>query len=172
MTTLFKDSPRRWLASLLSSYRSQAGQTLLELALLLPIFLLLALGVIEFGRYAYIGILVGNAARAGAAYGMQSLPQSVDTTGITTAAGNDFTNNGQSLTNLAVSSTVACGCDGSGTVAAASCTGVGAGSCAAGHWVVVLSVTASGTFSSLFNYPGIPASITVSRTSTMRVALI
>jgi len=159
----------RWLGKI---RHSQSGQSLLELAFLVPMLLLLALGVIEVGRYAYIGILVGNAARAGTAYGAQSLPQSVDTAGISNAASNDFQNNGQNVSNLTISSSVSCGCDGSGTVAAAACTGTGAGTCASGHWVVILSVTASGTFSSLFNYPGIPASISVSRTSTMRVALI
>ena len=68
---------------------------MLEVALLLPVLLILALGVIELGRYMYISILVGNAAHAGAAYGAQSLPLSVDTTGIQTAADNDFQNNGQ-----------------------------------------------------------------------------
>lgn len=152
--------------------RWQAGQSLLELALLVPLLVLLALGVVEVGRYAYIAILVGNAARAGTAYGAQSLPQSVDTVGIINAADNDFQNNGQNVSNLTVTSSVSCGCDSSGTVAAAACTGTGAGICASGHWVVIVSVTTSGTFSSLFNYPGIPTSITVSRTSTMRVALI
>lgn len=152
--------------------RRQSGQSLLELAFLVPVLLLLALGVIEVGRYAYIGILVGNAARAGAAYGTQSLPQSVDTVGITTAADNDFQNNGQSVSTLTITSAVSCGCDGNGSLAAAACTGAGAGTCASGHWVVILSVTASGTFASLFNYPGIPSSVTLSRTSSMRVALI
>ncbi len=46
----------------------ESGQTLLEIALLLPMLVLLALGVVEFGRYGYIGILVANAARAGTAY--------------------------------------------------------------------------------------------------------
>jgi len=149
----------------------QSGQSLVEVALMLPFLLLLLLGVIEIGRYAYVGILVGNAARAGAAYGVQSLAQSVDTVGITNAADSDFQNNGQSVSNLTVSSSVACGCDSSGTVAAAACTGVGAGICASGHWTVTVTVTTSGTFSSLFSYPGIPASISVSRVSTMRVNL-
>jgi hypothetical protein len=35
--------------------------------------------------------------------------------------------------------------------------------------VVTVSVTASGTFNSLFSYPGIPTSIALSKTSTMRV---
>jgi Flp pilus assembly protein TadG len=149
----------------------QSGQSLLELAFLVPVLLLLALGVIEVGRYAYIAILVGNAAHAGAIYGSQSLPQSNDPL-IVTAARNDFKSNGQLASSLAVTYFATCGCDSSGTVATAACTGVGAGTCASGHWVVLLSVTASGTFSSLFNYPGIPASITVSRISTMRVAQI
>jgi Flp pilus assembly protein TadG len=152
---------------------SQRGQAMLEVALLLPVLLILALGVIELGRYAYIGILVGNAARAGAAYGAQSLPQSVDTTGIQTAADNDFQNNGQNASSLSVTNSVACGCDSSGTVTTQGCTtstNPTAGACASGHWVVMESVTASGAFSSLFNYPGIPQSISISRTATLRVA--
>jgi hypothetical protein len=38
-----------------------------------------------------------------------------------------------------------------------------------GHWVVMVSVKAAGTFTSLFKYPGIPGSITVTQTATMRV---
>ena len=151
--------------------RRCAGQSLIEVALMLPFILLLLLGVIEIGRYAYISILVGNAARAGASYGVQSVVRSADTAGISNAAHNDFQNNGQNAAGLAVSSSTSCGCDGSGTVAPFSCTGNGAGVCASGHWTVTLTVTASGTFSSLFNYPGIASSITVTKVSTMRVNL-
>jgi Flp pilus assembly protein TadG len=137
--------------------------------------LALLLGVIELGRYAYISILIGNAARAGAAYGAQSLPQSVDTTGIQTAAGNDFKNNGQNVSNLTVSSVTSCGCDNSGTITGFACStsaNLAAGTCTPGHWVVMVSVTASGTFNSLFNYPGIPKSLTISNTATLRVPQI
>jgi Flp pilus assembly protein TadG len=152
--------------------RSQSGQSLVEVALLTPILLALLVGGIELGRYAYISILVGNAARSGAAYGAQSLPQSVDTTDIQTAADNDFQNNGQNINTLTITSTTSCGCDSGGTTTLAGCSTANnstAGTCAAGHWVVMVSVTASGTFNSLFSYPGIPKSITVSRTSTLRV---
>ena len=149
----------------------QSGQSLVEVALMLPFILLLLLGVIEMGRFAYISILIGNAARAGAAYGSQGLVQSVETGAITTAADNDFQNNGQSVANLTISSFVSCGCDSSGTVATQACTGTGAGTCAAGHWTVTLTVTATGSFNSLFNYPGIPSSINVTRSSIMRVNL-
>ena len=156
---------------LVNRERRQSGQSLLEVALMLPFLLLLLLGVIEIGRYAYIGILVGNAARAGAAYGAQSNAQSVDTAGIHNASLNDFMNNGQGA-NLTVASSVTCGCDSAGVVTTAGCsaaTNPTAGTCAAGHWVVVLTVTASGTYSSLFNYPGIPTSISVSKAAAIRV---
>jgi Flp pilus assembly protein TadG len=152
--------------------RSQSGQSLVEVALLTPLLLALLIGGIELGRYAYISILVGNAARAGAAYGAQSLPQSVDTADIKTAADNDFKNNGQNVNTLTVTSTTSCGCDSGGTTTSAVCSTTSnpsAGTCAAGHWVVMVSVTASGTYNSLFSYPGIPSSISVSKTSTMRV---
>jgi Flp pilus assembly protein TadG len=159
------------------SHKRQRGQALVELAFLLPALLLLLIGVIEIGRYAYIAILVGNAARAGTAYGAQSLPQSVDTTGITAAAVADFTNNGQNPAKLqvpAANQVTTCGCDSSGSVVTAICDpkiNSSAGTCTGGaHWIVTLSVTAQGTFNSLFSYPGIPASLTISRTSSMRVA--
>jgi Flp pilus assembly protein TadG len=154
---------------------SPSGQSLLEVALLTPMLLALLLGVIELGRYAYFSILVGNAARAGAAYGAQNLVLSVDIPGIQTAANNDFQNNGQNTSNLLVTPpSTSCGCDSDGSVTpASSCSTAAdptAGTCPSGHWVVMVSVTASGTINLLFNYPGIPKSLTVSNTATLRVA--
>jgi Flp pilus assembly protein TadG len=156
--------------------RSQSGQSLLEVALLTPLLLTLLLGTIDLGRYGYAGILVGNAARAGAAYGAQSLTLSVNPTGIQDAANNDYNKfqvNGQNVSTLTVSSSVSCGCDSGGTVTPAACSTTinpSAGKCGSGHWVVMVSVTATDTFNALFKYPGIPSPITISRTATMRVA--
>jgi Flp pilus assembly protein TadG len=152
---------------------SPSGQSLLEVALLTPMLLALLLGAIEIGRYAYISILVGSAARTGAAYGAQNLVLSVDIPGIQTAANNDFQNNGQNTSILKVSSATSCGCDSNGTITGVACSTKGnstAGTCGSGHWVVMVSVTASGTFQSLFNYPGIPKLPIVSNTATLRVA--
>ena len=149
----------------------ESGQALIEIALLLPVLMLLTLGIIELGRYAFVSILVGNAARAGTAYGTQSLPQSVDTVGIQRAAGNDFRNNGQDPQNLSVISTVSCGCDVGGGIVSAPCTGSGAGVCTTGRWVAVLSVTASSTFVPLFTYSGIQ-SVALIRTSAVRVRAV
>ncbi len=156
-----------------TNLRRESGQSLLEVALVTPLLLILLVGTIELGRYAYIGILVGNAARAGAAYGAQGLAYSASTTGIKTAAQSDFQNNGPNVSTLAVTSNTSCGCDSNGTITSASCdakTNANAGSCNTGHWVVMVSVGASGTFSPLFKYPGVSQTITISRTCTMRVA--
>lgn len=173
---------RELKASGAGSPRRQGGQALIELAFLMPILVGLCVGGIEFGRYAYVGILIGNAARGGAAYGSQTLPHSVDTTGIANAAKYDFAGttsgstktNGQLVSKLTVTSAVSCGCDSAGSITASSCdpdVNPNAGKCTGGaHWVIVLSVTASGTFNALFNYPWVPTSITVTRTSSMRVA--
>src|SRR5262245_21571803 len=95
----------------------QSGQALVELALALPILLLLALGVVEIGRYAYISSLIGNAAHAGAVYGSQGT-WSTDPTAIQKAAQFDYAGgtasgskgNGMDVTSLTVTSTTACGC--------------------------------------------------------------
>lgn len=162
-------------------HRSQAGQSLVEVALVTPLLLAMLLGAVELGRYAYLSILVGNAAHAGASYGSQGLLQSADTTGITTAADNDYQNNGQNVSTLTVTSNISCGCDLGGTVTyqgqttSACSTGGNAAldtTCSGGTggaYVVMVSVTATATFHSMFQYPWIPSTITVTKTSTLRV---
>jgi Flp pilus assembly protein TadG len=153
----------------------QAGQALVELALVLPMVLLLLLGVIEIGRYAYISILVGNAAHAGAVYGAQGFSKAkINNPDITTAARNDFASNGLDPTALTVDSFPTCGCDIGGTISvdnAANCdpTGTAPPPCA-GNWAVTIHVTAHNAYTGLFNYPGIPASLQLSSTASMRVS--
>ncbi len=65
------------------------GQSLVELAFVVPLLLLLLVGIIEIGRFAFYSILVSNAARAGAQYGAQSLASASDTVGIAAAANRD-----------------------------------------------------------------------------------
>lgn len=156
----------------------QSGQSLVEVALVTPLILAVLLGAIELGRYAYFSILVGNAAHAGALYGAQGVGPASSTAGITLAADNDFQNNGQPVSILTVSSTDGCGCDNGGTYTSLGTTTTACSAASidpttacsgAGHWVVLVSVTASAQFQSLFKYPWIPQQITVTRTSTMRV---
>jgi|SRR5579871_2638037 len=136
-----------------------SGQTVVELALLMPLLLVLLLGVIEIGRYAYFDILVSNAARAGAQYGAQSLIQAADIAGIQQAAHND------GLAAMTITTQQQCGCS-SGAL----------GGCPTGGVcpvpLVYVQVTATDTYSSLFNFRWlpIPTQMTLTSTVTMRVS--
>lgn len=147
-------------------FGSASGQSLVEMSVLVPMLLLILLGAIELGRYAYSGILLANAARAGAGYGSQSQFTAADLPGITAAVCNDF--QGASTCGLTVSKSYLCQCDSAGTIGSSiDCT---SGTCSAGQREVVsLEVTVTGTFDSLFKYPGIPQSITVTKTAIMRI---
>jgi Flp pilus assembly protein TadG len=50
------------------SRRDERGTAIVELALTLPIFLLLTLGAIDFGRAVYVQTILGNAARDAARF--------------------------------------------------------------------------------------------------------
>jgi Flp pilus assembly protein TadG len=74
------------------SGRQEDGQSLVELALVVPLFILLLVGSAEFARLAWVTILTSNAARAGASFGAHSLENSVNTAGIQAAAAADSIN--------------------------------------------------------------------------------
>lgn len=177
-----REGSERSMRRQLRIFHSQSGQSLVEVALVTPLLLAMLLGAIELGRYAYLSILVGNAAHAGAMYGAQGHLQAADTAGIQLAADNDFQNNGQLVSTLTVTSYDSCGCDNGGTITyqgqtTLACTTSGnaaldttCGGNSAANYVVMVSVTATAKFQTIFGYPWIPSPITVSRTSTMRVA--
>ena len=144
----------------------EKGQSILEISIALPLLLLLMLGAIELGRYAYYSILVYNAARAGAQFGAQSMMTAGDTAGIQSAAVNDAQNVIQASD---VGVTELCGCASASLSACSSATGA-TGCSTPNHGLVYVQVTTQGTFHSLFNYPGIPPSITLNGKATERVA--
>jgi Flp pilus assembly protein TadG len=143
----------------------ERGTAIVELALLLPLLMLLMLGMIELGRFIYFGILVGNAAHAGAQFGAQSLIYEGDFTGMESAAQNDAQNMNIPLFTPTASDYCQCW---DGTTATAATCGT---TCPSGStmqtWV---SVTGTGQYQPLFNYPGLPTSWTVTRTANMLVA--
>src|ERR1700758_508000 len=73
-------------------FADNQGHGLVELAVVLPVFLLLLLGAAEYGRLSYVGVEVTNAAYAGAAYGSQNHATASDDTGMTVAATNEGAN--------------------------------------------------------------------------------
>lgn len=157
---------------------SERAQSLVELALLTPLLLILIIGVVEMGRYASLGILVGNAARAGAQYGAQNFAHAADITNIQCAVQNESLTTAPTCpssnpTGLTATTSPVCGCDNGGTITAIACSSTCSGS---SHMVVSVQVTASGTFNPIFNYTRplfgyltVP-SLTISRTATERIA--
>jgi Flp pilus assembly protein TadG len=145
-----------------SSRRRERGAALVELALATPLLAVLIVGAVDFARIFYLAMQVTNAARAGAQYGSTSTlpfvaanvktkaesasPQIAPYT-VATPVESCFcmTNTGGST---AQTCTVACG---SGT-----------------HKAVFITVTASKAFSPVMRFPGIPSSLTITRTVTLR----
>ena len=66
-----------------ATLRQQRGATLVEYALVIPIFLLLVIGILEFGRAIFTYNTLANAAREGARYG---IIHPGDTAGVENAA--------------------------------------------------------------------------------------
>jgi len=128
-----------------------AGQALVETALVFPMLVALFLGAAEFARVAYAAIEVANAARAGVQYGAQSGSTASDSTGIATAASND----GANVTGLTTTSSIACICS-DGT--ASTCANT---DCASSHIEETLTVNTQATIDPLIHVPGLPRTYTV-----------
>lgn len=147
---------------MLRATHSQRGTALVEFAIVLPVLMLLLLGVVEAGRYAYFSILVGNAARAGVQYGAQNSVTAYDTAGMTAAAQADGRN---AIAALTVTPANFCQCWNGSTGSAVDCSGT----CTTGHLLKYVSVTVSGKIDPLFQYPLLPSSLTVTQTATMEL---
>jgi Flp pilus assembly pilin Flp len=143
----------------------EAGSSMVEFAVVLPLLLVLLVGIVDFGRYMYAGIELGNAARAGVQYGARSALTAVDTAGMESAARSDARD--ISLSNVAAS--YLCSCHGS-PGAAVPCDGL-PDPClpAADYRELHVTVIAQGAFAPLISYPGFQG-IAISRTSTQLVS--
>lgn len=65
------------LAKHASQTRLRRGSAAVELVLILPLFVTIVLGAVDFGRFAYNYIAVSNAARAAASYAMMNPPSDI-----------------------------------------------------------------------------------------------
>jgi len=136
------------------------GQAIAELSLIAPLLILLLIGLVEVGRFADLSIMVGNAARAGVQYGAQNLVTAADTTGMQNAA----TADAQNVAGITATASSFCKCaDGS----ASTCQPT---DCSANHRLTYVTVTTTGTFTSLVHFAKIQPSITIGSSATMRVA--
>jgi Flp pilus assembly protein TadG len=139
--------------------RGDAGQSLAEMAMLLPLLLLMLLGVIDLGRLAYIAIQVTGAARAGVMYGAQSQATARDSAGMQAAAQND-----SDVSLATVTGVRTCRCSG-GTVDIPRNASCGTGQ----RMITYVTVTAAADYAPLIPYPGVPGAVRVTRAASMRV---
>jgi Flp pilus assembly protein TadG len=144
----------------------EQGQALVEMALVIPLLLLMLVGVIEFGRIAYFSIEVSNAAHAGVQYGAQSRASAADNAGMVQAALND----GQNVSGLIATASHSCVCS-NGSATPPSAPNCALSDCSSGQRLTVyVQVNTSATVSPLIQYPGVPASFSLSGQAIMRVA--
>jgi Flp pilus assembly protein TadG len=144
--------------------RDDSGTSLIEFALVLPVFAFLLVGMIEVGRYAYFAILASHAARAGVQYAAQTTQTAADANSNGPATRSAALADAQNLSTFTVHSSITCTINGQ----ASTCPQNTANSVPA-NLVYYVQVQVSGTFHSLLNYPGIPSSIPISATAVMPV---
>lgn len=135
----------------------QRGTALVELALVLPLLLVLLAGIADYGRALSMATAVANAARVGAQYAISSPPRETDTAGIRSAV----IDSAPSFSGLTVTSTRSCQCPGSSSV---SC----GGSCGSGSMLTYVQVTVTATSSAIFSYSGLPFTGKITGQATMR----
>jgi hypothetical protein len=147
--------------------RSQRGASLVELAIVIPFLVLLALGAIDFGRAFYLSIEVANAARAGVQYGAAN-GNLTNFAGMETAANADaFDVPG----GVAPNAVWGCECS-DGSTSSQNCSPVP--TCPGGasgpiYLVDYVQVYTSATYTPLIPWPGIPLSIPMSSQAKMRL---
>ncbi len=141
--------------------KSERGGALIELAVVLPVLILVAIGVMDYGRVFYTSIAVSNAARAGAEWGSYSEGARSDKF----AEMGDFAKlEGAQAATITVTANRVCRC-GLTVVTCSSTSDCGGGYGPAAEFV---EVTASKTVTLFLKYPGLPTSIPISRTATFR----
>ncbi len=139
---------------------NEGGQALVELALVMPIFVLLLIGAAEFARLAYASIEVSNAARAGIQYGAQNRITAMDISGMAQAAAND----GSNITSLQATASNFCVCSNGTSITCANA----AANCTA-RILEYVQVNTSAVVNPLFYCPGLPKTFTLQGQATMRV---
>lgn len=139
--------------------RREKGSALVELAIALPIIILLAIGVADFGRMFFTGIAVANAARAAAEYGSTKVTSMSDTSKVN-QAGRDEAGD---ISGVLVTSEQFCRCPDGTTPDCA-------GTCPSPYtWTeVFVKAKATKTFSLILHYPGIPQTLTFTDSATFR----
>lgn len=145
--------------------RESAGQSLIELALVLPLFLLILLGAAEIANFAWSSIEVSNAARAAVQYAAQNHTTASDTVGIGNAIKGDTAN----LTSVTWTSSISCVCA-TGVAKASIACATGLVTCPSPSTILeYVQVNTSAVVNPLIRYPGLPKTFTALGQATMEV---
>jgi len=154
---------------LLDAQNSEEGSALVELALSLPVLLVMLLGAAEFARLAYASIEVVNSAHAAAIYASSSHAALSDSPGITNAAGTDSGNLTGSNAIQVTSVSSSCSCSDT-SVSPSSCSDNS--TCFNAHVAMITTVTVQtkSTFSPVIKMPGSAASFNLYGNSSQVVS--
>lgn len=150
--------------------KNQAGAALVEAALTGPFLVLLLLGVVEFGRVAYIAIETSNAAKAAVAYGSQTQITASDTPGMQSTAQLEASGLASQNVSLSVNTTANCSCSSpdTGTTPFA-CAGASISACANPSFVEqTLNVTVTATFYPIVHVGNWPGPFTITGTAVQK----
>jgi Flp pilus assembly protein TadG len=151
--------PRR--ISLRAILGDATGSSLVELALMVPVFTALLIGAAEFAALEFDGIEVSNAARAGVAYGSQSAATASDLSGMQAAALND----GPDVPGLNASAIQFWSCANAPSIQYTSIP-----TCSTGNRVLhYVQVTTSAKITPSIHLPGLPTAFNLNGLAIMRV---
>lgn len=153
----------------LNRHHDQSGQGSVELALCLPVFLLLIAGTAEIANIAWASVQLNNAAHAGAQFGSLNHANADNPSQIETAAQNEapFT------ITFPTAPAQTCVCtDGSGTPQPTrGCTLDATTGCPSPTYTmqIMLQVSVQAVVKPIVHYPGLPASYTMNATANTPV---
>ncbi len=148
---------------LLRRNNRESGASLVELAIILPLLLLVVVGAADFGRAYYHSLVLTNAARAGATFGAFSAENASNISGVQAAVEADLVNT-IGTADVAVTAERLCSCT-SGTAVA--CDG---GTCpsSTGTKRTYVRVRVDKVFTTMLDYPGVPHMVPMSKEVHMR----
>lgn len=160
---IIKKAPLRCRTRIANAIRllcaNESGQSLIEAALAVSLCGTLMLGAAEFGRLAYAGIEISDAARAGVEYGSQSHATAADNTNMQVAA----SSSAPDVSNLTTTATHFCKCaDGTSSTCVTT-------DCVGSRIIEYVQVNTSANVSPLIYVPGLPKTYAISGLAVMRV---
>ena len=153
-------------ANCLHCFRDNRGGAMVEFALTFPLLLLLCLGATDFGRLFFHAVTIANAAATGAFYGAQN---NVNFSKFAMMA-NRVTDDAKNLSNVTASAANYCECPGSPPTPIPCSQATNRLACGDyGFPRAYVRTTATHTFETIVNYPGIPNQTLLDRNAFMRV---